>query len=146
MLNNVKLYGSDYLFNIIVPCGDSFTRVSSEFPTGELMSPNFPDKYNDETFCRWIISSPDFTRILLEVTYIDIEHNYDYLRIGQGSDSVNTSSIWLEITGKLPDVSAVSPTNAVWLAFTSDFIVRRGGFRLEYALIDETGEQYFLIL
>ena len=131
---------NDYLLNITVPCGDSLTQVSSEYPIGKFMSPNFPDKYYDELFCRWIISSPDFTRLLLEVTNIDIERRFDYLRIGQGNDSANTSSTWLEITGKLPSLSAVSPTNAVWLVFTSDYSVRRRGFLVEYTLVDETGE------
>ena len=84
--------------------------------------------------------SPDFTRLMLEITDIDIEHNYDFLRIGQGSDSENISSTWVEITGKLPPLSVVSPTNAVWLAFTSDISVRRGGFLLTYTLLDEPGE------
>ena len=134
------------LLCITAPCGDTIIRLSPGNSNGVLTSVNFPDNYDNGMLCNWFITSRISTRILLEFVEIDVEYSYDDIFVGEGNDDGNFSSILLSITGKRPPLSIASPINALWIKFTSDYIVTGGGFKLQYSTLERESMYSFPLL
>uniref|UniRef100_A0A8B9P213 CUB and sushi domain-containing protein 3 n=1 Tax=Apteryx owenii TaxID=8824 RepID=A0A8B9P213_APTOW len=102
----------------IAPCGGNLTGSS-----GFILSPNFPHPYphSRDSF---------LPGVLVDLSCLFIEPNYDFLYIYDGPDS-NSPLIGSFQDSKLPE-RIESSSNTMHLAFRSDGSVSFTGFHLEY--------------
>lgn len=89
-------------------CGGIFQATS-----GEIHSPNYPQPYNNNTDCSWIIQADYGHRILLNFTDFDTENhlscNYDNVAV---SNNRNFKSFLSEPGEKLTKEEAYCATSA----------------------------------
>lgn len=106
-----------------------------------IESPNFPNNYEDNANCSWIIEAPIGNRINLTFSHFEIERshevgncNFDYLQIMEGeNDNPNTELGRFCGNFELP-MKISSMQHQVFITFITDFYVTYNGFRLEWTV------------
>ncbi|PIK51636.1 putative neurogenic locus Notch protein-like, partial [Apostichopus japonicus] len=110
-------------------------RVNISLPADqylEIQSPNYPNFYQDNEDCRWIVRAP--TGHTLSVSIVDFitEENYDVLSFGTGSNPADSGSKVLEMSGMMSEtVEEFINLNHMWVTFRSDSDKVERGFSLE---------------
>lgn len=110
--------------------------------SGSLVSPNFPNNYEFENECSWIISVPRGYHVLLSFNYTDFDiHscneacNCDFLEVREGTTSKG------KLLGKFCGSMVPSPIYVsgrhLWLRFVSDKVSNNKGFRATYEAIED---------
>ncbi|CAH1775425.1 unnamed protein product [Owenia fusiformis] len=101
---------------------------------GEITSPNYPNNYDHDDACAWLIQGPENSQITVTVTDLGIENhdqcNYDYLEFFNGG-SYSSPSIGKFCGSNKPEVFK-SQSNLVRIVFKSDGSSSARGFRLTY--------------
>ena len=64
--------------------------IDCEIQSGEVQSPNFPDKYDNKVNRTEVIEVMEGNRILLTFTHFETESGYDYV---YGKDLIKTINI-----------------------------------------------------
>lgn len=99
-----------------------------------FFSPNWPNTYDHNIECSWIIRSPD-SIVELNLLYMDIEDSpscyYDSLVVRDGE--TNLSPILTTLCGRDHTGPIHSTGDAMFIRFTSDGSVNRQGFNASYA-------------
>ncbi|XP_033110748.1 cubilin-like [Anneissia japonica] len=115
-------------------CGDSFTL--SNVPSGQFMSPNFPNNYPDNTECAWTFSSPVGEAIQLDFVEFDLQTSStcdnDYLDVYDGP--TENSNRLAKLCGTQIPSTIVSSGNAMYAVFRSDYTQTLSGFKANYAI------------
>ncbi|XP_039746472.1 cubilin [Pararge aegeria] len=113
-------------------CGGFFVKSH-----GYIFSPNWPEVYEPNRDCTWIISTPVGHQIRLNITDFDLERPLrdkcdlgDYLEIRDGSTP--DSSIIGKYCGYFKYKRVVSTANSLHLHFHSDFYLSGKGFKIEW--------------
>ncbi|XP_070564555.1 cubilin-like [Ptychodera flava] len=120
------------------PCGGHIDVPSDG--TEYLLSPNYPQDYEDNLNCVWTVSAEQGKR--LSVTYLDFETEpwRDILSVGSGQDP---SSGLIRTDSGI--TSAPSPfitaTNEIWFQFTTDSSVTMRGFNISLKVPEVCGSQ-----
>ncbi|KAJ8305874.1 hypothetical protein KUTeg_016419 [Tegillarca granosa] len=124
-----------YYWPINYDCGDIIT-LTSENPTVQIQSPNYPQSYNDKQVCAWTILSPPDTQMIL---------NFDYFDVEAGDDDTCIDA--LEVRFSMPgqpginycgenfNFTTVSEENYLGLIFTTDTAGQRQGFSASIKLL-----------
>ena len=108
-----------------------------------IQTPNFPDNYEDNQFCRWTISGPDGTFLLVETTEFLTELNYDWMRFGTGLDSTSVESLLLELSGSQVPIIFKTEGSQMWMTFSSDHDKTETGISLTIQMeTDRDGKFY----
>lgn len=117
----------------VVGCGGHLTS-----PTGEITSPGYPNAYKTKVECEWLIET-DFDQSV-EITFDDINLEkvsgcrYDKVTLYGGVDETAPKLVELCHTDK--PVKYTSPTNKLFVKFTSDFSFTSRGFKATYRMVD----------
>eukprot|EP00058_Branchiostoma_floridae_P008085 XP_002593573.1 hypothetical protein BRAFLDRAFT_125152 [Branchiostoma floridae] len=110
-------------------CGGSLTAPSG----GPFASPNYPSNYGNNEICEWSITAPTGSTIRLTFDEFDVELNYDFLYIYDGSS--DSAPQLQRLTGSQGVDPITSTSNMVFLRFTSDQSVTAHGFQFSYTSI-----------
>ena len=110
--------------------------------SGSLKSPNFPNNYEFEHECSWIISVPQGYHVLLSFNRKDFHiHSCnetcdcDFLEVREGLTS--KGKLLGEYCGNTAPSSIYANGRHLWLRFVSDKISNNKGFRATYEAIKD---------
>ncbi|XP_071787824.1 cubilin-like isoform X2 [Asterias amurensis] len=106
--------------------------------SGVITSPNFPQNYDHDDHCAWLIQAPTGTTVTLTFTSFDVETHpkcqYDYLSVRNGgtfeSPQISGESPWC---GSTAPAAITTSSNEVLMVFMTDRSESAGGFRLEWS-------------
>uniref|UniRef100_A0A8B9TLQ1 Cubilin n=1 Tax=Anas platyrhynchos TaxID=8839 RepID=A0A8B9TLQ1_ANAPL len=103
-------------------CGGIFQATS-----GEIHSPNYPEPYNNNTDCSWIIQVDHSHRILLNFTDFDIEdhHSCNY-------DNVAVTPLLRKLCGTQHPTPITSSKNLMYVRLRSDSTIQHRGFSARF--------------
>uniref|UniRef100_A0AAX7U3F9 Cubilin n=1 Tax=Astatotilapia calliptera TaxID=8154 RepID=A0AAX7U3F9_ASTCA len=110
-------------------CGGTFT--DSE---GVIISPNWPNNYNHNRQCIYLIRLPEGGQVALNFTHMDLESHsgcaFDYVEVRP----IYTDPLIGKYCGNTPPAPVLSSSNVLWIRFKSDSSVSRAGFRAVYTV------------
>ncbi|XP_033638038.1 uncharacterized protein LOC117298813 isoform X2 [Asterias rubens] len=116
-------------------CGSHVIQLQQD-QTHQLLSPNAPASYSNNTNCVWFITAPQGTAVLIQTVKFNI---YDaILMVGNGRLVDQTRIIW-ERTGGTAPLTASSEGNKVWatLEVKRNYLVDDAHFILELSVLDQ---------
>uniref|UniRef100_A0A8C6SG26 CUB and Sushi multiple domains 3a n=1 Tax=Neogobius melanostomus TaxID=47308 RepID=A0A8C6SG26_9GOBI len=116
---------NDTLPTCIVPCGGVLTARR-----GTILSPGYPEPYDNNQNCVWKVSVPEGAGIQIQVVSFATEHNWDSLDFYDGAD--NHAPRLGSYSGTTIPQLLNSTSNNLYLSFSSDISVSAAGFHLEY--------------
>ncbi|XP_037548906.1 CUB and sushi domain-containing protein 3 [Nematolebias whitei] len=119
---------NDTLPTCMVPCGGVLTSRR-----GTILSPGYPEPYNNNQNCVWKVSVPEGAGIQIQVVSFATEHNWDSLDFYDGAD--NHAPRLGSYSGTTIPPLLNSTSNNLYLSFSSDISVSAAGFHLEYTAI-----------
>uniref|UniRef100_A0A8B9UD24 Cubilin n=1 Tax=Anas zonorhyncha TaxID=75864 RepID=A0A8B9UD24_9AVES len=108
-------------------CGGIFQATS-----GEIHSPNYPEPYNNNTDCSWIIQVDHSHRILLNFTDFDIEdhHSCNYDNVFDGPS--NEAPLLRKLCGTQHPTPITSSKNLMYVRLRSDSTIQHRGFSARF--------------
>ncbi|XP_072007404.1 CUB and sushi domain-containing protein 3 isoform X6 [Engystomops pustulosus] len=112
----------------VVPCGGILTKRK-----GTILSPGYPEPYDNNLNCIWKITVPEGAGIQVQVVSFATEHNWDSLDFYDGGDN-NAPRLGSYSGTTIPHLLN-STSNNLYLNFQSDISVSAAGFHLEYTAI-----------
>ncbi|XP_016429682.1 CUB and sushi domain-containing protein 3-like [Sinocyclocheilus rhinocerous] len=112
----------------VVPCGGVLTMRR-----GTILSPGYPDPYDNHLNCVWKVFVPEGTGIQITVVTFSTEHNWDSLDFYDGVDS-NAPRLGSYSGTTIPPLLNTT-SNTLFLTFQTDMSVFGAGFHLEYTAI-----------
>ncbi|XP_029701072.1 CUB and sushi domain-containing protein 3 isoform X7 [Takifugu rubripes] len=119
---------NDTLPTCLVPCGGALTSRR-----GTILSPGYPEPYDNNQNCVWKVSVPEGAGIQIQVVSFATEHNWDSLDFYDGAD--NHAPRLGSYSGTTIPPLLNSTSNNLYLSFSSDISVSAAGFHLEYTAI-----------
>uniref|UniRef100_A0A7N4PW30 CUB and Sushi multiple domains 3 n=1 Tax=Sarcophilus harrisii TaxID=9305 RepID=A0A7N4PW30_SARHA len=119
---------NDSLPTCVVPCGGILTKRK-----GTILSPGYPEPYDNNLNCVWKITVPEGAGIQVQVVSFATEHNWDSLDFYDGGDN-NAPRLGSYSGTTIPHLLN-STSNNLYLNFQSDISVSAAGFHLEYTAI-----------
>ncbi|TNN72286.1 CUB and sushi domain-containing protein 3 [Liparis tanakae] len=119
---------NDTLPTCIVPCGGVLN-----FRRGTILSPGYPEPYDNNQNCVWKVSVPEGAGIQIQIVSFATEHNWDSLDFYDGAD--NHAPRLGSYSGTTIPPLLNSTSNNLYLSFSSDISVSAAGFHLEYTAI-----------
>ncbi|KAF7246948.1 CUB and sushi domain-containing protein 3, partial [Varanus komodoensis] len=125
---NALAQWNDSLPTCVVPCGGILTKRK-----GTILSPGYPEPYDNNLNCVWKITVPEGAGIQVQVISFATEHNWDSLDFYDGADN-NAPRLGSYSGTTIPPVLN-STSNNLYLNFQSDISVSAAGFHLEYTAI-----------
>ncbi|KAB7498637.1 Fibropellin-1 [Armadillidium nasatum] len=110
--------------------------------TDSLESPNYPQKYNSSTNCKWTLEAPFGHNIILQFNDFETEKGFDTVQILTGGRTETSAMPLVTLSGKL-DSSLnghiyESASNFMIVKFQSDASVERKGFRASWKTEDSS--------
>ncbi|KAJ8020544.1 CUB and sushi domain-containing protein 1 [Holothuria leucospilota] len=134
--NGGQVVSSDEICNYEWYCDDgSDERDCDGAPIGaqgELYLPGYPEgeDYENNLNITWTFVGEPGSRFVVTVDMLDLEDGYDFLRIGYGFTPSNDSTLAMLTGGmeNLPDEPLQTPSNELWVTFTSDDSFNFKGF------------------
>jgi len=101
----------------------------------DLYSPNYPNNYNDNANCDWLMES-DSAFVTVEVVEIELENEFDSLTVFDGSNS--DAPVLAVLTGaSLQKASVTSSGSTMYALFTTDYQTSMKGFHLRYKSVGQ---------
>ncbi|XP_060679965.1 CUB and sushi domain-containing protein 3 [Hemiscyllium ocellatum] len=125
---NALAQWNDSLPTCIVPCGGILTKRR-----GSILSPSYPEPYDNNLNCIWKIMVPEGAGIQVQVISFATEHNWDSLDFYDGVDT-NAPRLG-SFSGTTIPAFLNSTSNNLYLNFQSDISISAAGFHLEYTAI-----------
>ncbi|KAK3532300.1 hypothetical protein QTP86_016064, partial [Hemibagrus guttatus] len=119
---------NDTLPTCMVPCGGVLMARK-----GTILSPGYPEPYDNNLNCVWKVSVPEGAGIQIQVVSFATEHNWDSLDFYDGADN-NAPRLGSYSGTTIPQLLN-STSNNLYLNFVSDISVSAAGFHLEYTAI-----------
>ena len=143
------------MFHITGLCGESNLTAAEDW--GYLSSPGFPDNYINNIDCSWTIHSKS-NYIELEILYLNLETDYDYVRLYDGSSPMHGlmaaltsyngggllhTSYWTDLPTIIADIEELD-TNSLeltiyytsgrhmYISFISDEYISERGFLFRF--------------
>lgn len=98
---------------------------------GVITSENYPNDYNDNAYCRWLIIAPEGSILSLKFDDFATEVGYDWVYIFDGQDA---NSVMIEDTSGTIGNNRVyyTTSNSAYIEFQSDSSVNYGGFSMTF--------------
>ncbi|XP_058878367.1 CUB and sushi domain-containing protein 3 isoform X1 [Acipenser ruthenus] len=125
---NALAQWNDSLPTCDVPCGGVLTKRR-----GTILSPGYPEPYDNNLNCIWKITVPEGAGIQIQIISFATEHNWDSLDFYDGADN-NAPRLGSYSGTTIPQLLN-STSNNLYLNFQSDISVSAAGFHLEYTAI-----------
>ncbi|XP_077967318.1 inter-alpha-trypsin inhibitor heavy chain H3-like [Styela clava] len=106
-------------------------KLGAEWKRNTFSTPGFPIPYIGNLNCSWVIVAEAGTQIELKFFIVDLEPEYDTLKIYDGKDE--TAPLLSVLHGRIHVPEAIiSSVGFLFLRFTSDDSVSKRGFRAQY--------------
>ncbi|XP_078364332.1 uncharacterized protein LOC144648698 isoform X1 [Oculina patagonica] len=122
--------------------GQTQTIDLSYSQNGSIFSPGYPNNYDINENCQWLIEAPYGERILIYFTTFDVEDHaqcsYDSVNIFDGQN--NNASLLLKSCGSNLPPPVYSSGRYIYMQFTSDSIVSGKGFVAHYRALNSSSE------
>lgn len=101
--------------------------------TDSLESPNYPQKYNASTNCKWALEAPLGHNIIIQFNDFETEEHFDTVQILTGGRTEDSAVPLISLSGR-PKASASgliyeSASNFMIVKFQADASVEKRGFR-----------------
>ena len=110
-------------------CGGTLTT-----PKGIITSPSFPERYDNNIDCDWLIRVHPEDKIQLTFSVFDLEQHgvcrWDYLEVRDGEDE--NAPLKGRFCGSLIPQPIVSSGNKLWIKFKADASFNGQGFKASY--------------
>ncbi len=102
---------------------------------GTISDGSGPLDYGNDATCIWIIAPHGAAQVTLDVTELDMEESYDFLRLYScESTACGVQQFIAELTGNMSNAqSFTSSTGYLRVHFSSDVTVTRGGFTASWS-------------
>jgi hypothetical protein len=115
-------------FNSTFPvyCTSSVTNLTE--PTGVVSDGSGIYNYNNGTVCKWKIIPDGAQDLTLAFTSFDLEDGKDFLKVY----AIPTNQLLANLTGNTLPSPIVSPTNQMYLLFSTNGFNNHQGFEAEY--------------
>jgi hypothetical protein len=113
-----------YLFCVVSSCGGVLHG-----PSGTLKSPNYPNLYGSDQYCRWKISVPVNKKVLIRFKSLDTEYKNDYVIV---SDPKTQTLITVLSGINRKEMLFASSSNEMEIKFISDNDRESIGFEATY--------------
>ncbi|XP_070564553.1 cubilin-like [Ptychodera flava] len=120
-------------------CGGNITISAGGVE--EIKSPNYPDQYDNDLECLWLINTESRARVNVTFLFFYTEYCHDWLEIGNGIDHRDLTTSALRLSGEHSPDPFFSSGSRVWMTFTSDYSVAFQGFHLLVSEMDEPDER-----
>nr|XP_006818365.1 PREDICTED: uncharacterized protein LOC100377183 [Saccoglossus kowalevskii] len=114
-------------------CGTDLTLVEEETTT--ISSPNYPESYDLNKVCTWMVHVSENRGIRLTFLAFNTEECCDYLTVGTGSDINSEDSVIASYSGMVVPEELVVMSRDIWIQFSSDVSFASSGFEI---LISDT--------
>lgn len=129
--SNDNINGDGFKFNYQIACGEIFTA-----PNGVFTSPNYPNNYDNDIRCEYLIQRNPHDYILLEFNDFHIEEHqtciWDAVDIYKGNTTSATHfGPYCSADSKPPPMTSLS---AMLITFKSDSYVVAKGFKASYSI------------
>ncbi|XP_032808661.2 CUB and sushi domain-containing protein 3-like isoform X1 [Petromyzon marinus] len=125
---NALAQWNDSLPTCYAPCGGNLTIY-----TGTILSPGYPEMYDNNLDCVWRIIVPEGDGIQVQFVNFATEHNWDTLDIYDGPD-VNSPKLG-SFSGTTVPTFINSSSNQLYLHFQTDLSLGIVGFHVKYSAI-----------
>ncbi len=112
---------------------DNMTDCYTNPCSGTITDFGGPRNYYNHEDYTWTIAPDGATSITLEFTSFDVEDNYDYLYIYDGSSTSDPQVAGSPFSGTTLPPTITSSTGALTFRFTSDGATTRPGFEANYS-------------
>lgn len=115
-------------FNSTFPvyCTSSVTNLTE--PIGEVSDGSGIYNYNNGTVCKWKVIPDGAQDLTLAFTSFDLEDGKDFLKVY----AIPTNQLLANLTGNTLPAPIVSPTNQMYLLFSTNGFNNHQGFEAEY--------------
>ncbi|XP_077864847.1 cubilin-like [Saccoglossus kowalevskii] len=140
---------TEYIESDVI-CGGDLTIPAVVGASVDITSPNYPDHYNNNDYCKWTISVVQpvktFTGIYhmyVRINSFDTELNFDWLEIGSGHDDSDFDSLLFRFSGSDVSGSYVTNHDEVWALWTSDRSFTKQGFNVTFFIVFPCGGSLF---
>jgi len=110
-------------------CGPCLEETHTEI-TGSISDNSCEENYLNDMDCRKLIQPPGADFITLSFNEFNIENNYDFVRVYDGSSTADP--LLGEFTGTALPSALTSSGGSMLLHFISDYSVTRSGWSAEY--------------
>lgn len=101
---------------------------------GNITSPGYPNQYDSNTDCRWLLQAPDDTKIVLNIVSLDLESakdcELDYLQVYAGASALSPLSG--HFCGTVKNKAIHTNSSRVLIVFHSDPSYEEKGFLIDY--------------
>lgn len=115
-------------------CNQIVSLRDPENSTYVITSPGFPNGYEPNLECNWLLTSPPGTHLVFGISIMDLEENpdcmMDYVDVYAG-DAMNSESATLlkRECSSNSTLTSIPGTNEMTVKFVSDFGVNGTGFQ-----------------
>ncbi len=100
----------------------------------QFQSPNYPENYNINDICEWLIVGNNGTKILLVLVDFQTEKDYDYIFITDGLGA--ESPLLLKYSGTTSSLIVSSSSPNMYVRFSSDYVYNYRGFNATWQTIN----------
>ncbi|KAK2582771.1 hypothetical protein KPH14_005036 [Odynerus spinipes] len=108
-------------------CGGTLTSAK-----GDIVSPNYPQPYNQNAECIWRIAVAAGSTVQLVIVDLELEHHtrcrFDYVEISEGTARTRNAERYCS---NHPPI-IITKSNVVTVRFHSDFTASARGFHIKY--------------
>jgi len=118
-----------YPFLLVSSCGASLVG-----PSGSFQSPNNPNSYPDNSYCRWKISVPSGKKVMVTFNSFKTQKDKDIVEI---YDGVSKQLITVLSGVHSKAISFTSESNTIDIRFISDGSENSQGFSASYAQVSK---------
>ena len=126
-MNGNKIYNTQS-FYYISGVSISGSCVGTYGQDNYIVSPKYPQKYENNIDCRWLISSHGVKNLTLKILDFITEESSDILEVYDGQ---STNGILLHTLSGNSTSTIMFSGNNMYLKFTSDFHTTYRGFEIE---------------
>ena len=100
----------------------------------KVQSPNFPNRYDSNSDCKWTLEGPIGSGMILQFTEFETEANLDTVQILSGGRTEETSVTLATLSGhqNVTTRTFVTASNLMIVKFRSDSSVEKRGFRASW--------------
>ena len=109
--------------------------------SGNIFSPNYPDPYPKDSYCKWLLKSNENKRFKLTINSDMFFNDNDYILL-YNSSTVRNETLFAALNGKTTISEFVSPESEILIVFVSDDKDYYFGF--QYQLAGNTTSRFLI--
>ena len=117
-INSTELSKEENVITDITTCSNTTIHL---FDSGNILSPNYPNNYPVNSYCKWLLKSNMGKRFKLKIKmhYLHYVYENNYILLYNGSTNTNETLLAV-LTGYNETLDIVSPTSEILIVFISD--------------------------